>query len=237
MKRNRILLPAICVVGAVLFVGRHARAADHLDGPAVTADPAADITDLFAWMSSDASKVNLVMDVQPLADTNSKFSDAVQYVFHTTSQGAFGAAAAQSTNLICTFAASQTIQCWLGNQEYVTGDASNPAGISSADGKLKVFAGLRQDPFFFNLDGFHAATAAVQAAAANLTFDAAGCPQLDATTSSALVGLLSTNPDDGGAAQDFFAGKNVLAISVQVDKSLLTGGGSFVSVWASTNAQ
>ena len=37
-----------------------ASAADHIDGPSAQIDPAADISDLFAWMNTDASRLNLV---------------------------------------------------------------------------------------------------------------------------------------------------------------------------------
>src|SRR5262252_5542093 len=69
---------------AIMVVSPLLLAADHLDGPAASADPAADITDVFAWMSSDAKTAYMIMNVVPLATTSSKFSTAVQYVFHTT---------------------------------------------------------------------------------------------------------------------------------------------------------
>ena len=65
-------------LAVALFAAPLALAADHQDGPAATADPAADITDIFAWMSSDASKVNLVMDVFPFATGTPLFSNTIQ---------------------------------------------------------------------------------------------------------------------------------------------------------------
>jgi uncharacterized protein DUF4331 len=116
----------------------------------------------------------------------------------------------------------------------VNGDASATSGIQSGSGKLKVFAGLRDDPFFFNLDGFKAVATAVHAAAPVLTFDAAGCPALNTVTATALVAQLSHSPT-GGAAEDHFARNNVLAIVLSIDKTILTGGGPVLSVWGSTN--
>jgi hypothetical protein len=220
-------------LAVTLFAAPLALAADHQDGPAATADPSADITDVFAWMSSDASKVNLVMDVFPFATGTPLFSNTVQYVFHTSSRPSFGTTAAASINVICTFDTAQTISCWAG-AEYVTGDASSTTGLSSASGKLKVFAGLRNDPFFFNLDGFKATVADVTAAKGALTFDSNGCPELDGPTSTALVTQLASAPD-GGAPQNHFLGANLLAIVIQVDKSVLTAGGPLVSVWAATH--
>ena len=209
------------------------RAADHADGPAATAEPAADLTDVFAWTSSDASKVYFVLSVFPNAMSTSKFSNTVQYVLHTQSRAAFGSAAGSNEDIVCTFDAAQKISCWAGG-EYVTGDASATAGISSASGKLKVFAGLRDDPFFFNLDGFKSVASTVKGAKGSLTFDAAGCPALDAATSNALVTQLGKAPG-GGTAVDHFNNFNALSIVLAVDKTILTQGGSLLSVWASTN--
>jgi Domain of unknown function (DUF4331) len=232
------------VVVATLSVAPTARAADHADGPAATADPAADITDVFAWTSPDAARVHLVMDVFPNAGPGptattgpaaAKFSNVVQYVFHTASSAGFGQAAAASEDVVCTFDAGtpQRASCWAGD-EYVTGDASSTSGVESASGKLRVFAGLRDDPFFFNLDGFKAVATAVHGAAATLTFDPAGCPALDVATSTALVTQLGHAPG-GGPPQDHFARNNVLALVLSLDRSLVTKGGSVVSVWGSTN--
>lgn len=212
-----------------------ALAADHLDGPAATMDPAADITDTYAWL--DSGNVVLVMNVSPLATSTSKFSDKVQYVFHTESRMAFGMPGTK-VDIICTFDAAQKVSCWVGDKAYVTGDASATAGLAAGDGSFKVFAGLRDDPFFFNLDGFKDTVTTVEGAAASLTFDAAGCPALDAATSTLLVNKLKTDPKStppGGTAKDFFAGKNVLSIVLSVDKKLLNGGGPIMSYWASTN--
>ena len=212
-----------------------AHAADHADGPVVQADPAADINDLFAWTSPDASRVYLAMTVFPFSSPSAAFSDQIQYVFHTGSAPSFGAAEVE-TDVICVFSASQSIQCWVGDAAYVAGDASSAGGITSTDGAVQVFAGPRDDPFFFNGSGFGATTDIVAGAAGGLAFDAAGCPQLDAGTSNALVTQLQTEPD-GSPAVDDFAGATVLALVLSIDKELLTRGGPILSVWGSTNAR
>jgi Domain of unknown function (DUF4331) len=229
MKRS---MAGLAVVLGALAVSP-AWAADHRDGPGVKADIAADINDVFAWMSPDAGRVYLVMTVFPFATAEARFSDSVQYVVHTSSAAAFGEAGAPEVNVICTFDAAQEISCRAGGTS-VSGDANDPAGLSSTDGMLRVFAGRRNDPFFFNLSGFQRTTRIVAGAAGSLTFDAAGCPQLDEATSTALVTQLMTEPDGSPAADDF-AGANTLAIAVSIDKTLLTGGGPILAVWGSTN--
>jgi hypothetical protein len=229
----------LCAAGGVAIVGtaRLARSADHLDSPATKADPTVDINDLYGWM--DGNNLVLALTVFPAAmgatdaSPGAQFSNKVQYVIHTSSGASFGNTTANE-DIICTFDATQKISCWAGTDEYVTGDASAAAGLVSADGKFKVFAGLRADPFFFNLDGFKHTQATVESAAPSLMFDVAGCPVLDGPTAAALRTQLQTAPD-GGAPADFFAALNGLAIVVSVDKTLVTKGGAIVSTWASTH--
>ncbi|MCH9680014.1 MAG: DUF4331 domain-containing protein [Deltaproteobacteria bacterium] len=212
--------------------GFDVRAADHLDGPAATADPTADITDFLAWMSPDTARLRMALDVVPFAGVDAAFSDAVGYVFHVGSAPAFGGAT-QEVEILCAFYSATQLECWLGD-EYVVGDASDPAGITSESGALRVFAGPRNDPFFFEFGGFGAAVEAVKAAAPSLEFDADGCPALDEATANAVVGLLQSNPR-GGPAQDTFAGANVMALVVEVDVDLVNGGGPVLAAWGSTH--
>jgi len=185
-----------------------ARAADHGDGTPASLDQpdaSSDIADVFAWTSADATKVNLAMTVFPGAVAGSKFSDAVKYVFHLNSKKTGILDAASPLELVCTFDVAQKVSCWLVDKtagktvDYVTGDAST-TGVTSASGKLKVFAGLRNDPFFFNLAGFKNASKTVAEAiaaytAGNKTYiksiDAHGCPTLADGIGNALLGLLS----------------------------------------------
>jgi hypothetical protein len=230
MKRLAIALAGSACVAGIAAYARVALSADHLDAPATKADPAADIADVYTF--NDGSRAVFAMTLFPAATTAAKFSNAVVYAFHTASGSAFGTTTA-TEDILCTFSTAQTIQCWAGTDEYVTGDASATTGISSADGKLKVFAGLRADPFFFNLDGFHHAEATVEGAASGLTFNGAGCPLLDNATAALLRTQLTTSLD-GGTAVDFFQNLDALAIVVSIDKTLVTKGGALVSVWGGT---
>jgi hypothetical protein len=232
MLRNKAWLRWGVAALATTTLATAAIAADHLDGPAVTADAAADITDTYAWV--DNGKIILVMNVFPLAGKDAAFSDKVAYVLHTESTSGFGVPG-KALDIICTFDAAKKASCWIGNKDYVTGDASVADGITSSSGKVKVFAGLRDDPFFFNLEGFKDTVSTVVAAAPTLTFDKAGCPAVDAATSGALVNMLKSTGKGTMPAADFFAGKNVLSIVLQIDATLLNEGGTVMSVWGSTN--
>ncbi len=236
MRHKMRYLQGACAL-AVIAGAAWAIAADHLDSPAVKLDPAADITDVYAW-SASTDKLALVMNVAPLATNTTKFSNAVQYVFHLESSTVYGMIG-KLTDIVCTFDNAQAIHCQLGAPgdkviDFVKGDASTPAGITSQTSKMRVFAGLRADPFFFNLEGFQNAVTAVKGAAGGLTFDMAGCPMLDGATAATLVDMLKRTNNGVDPAKNFFDGVNVLSIVLEIDKSLINSGGNIVSVWAGT---
>jgi hypothetical protein len=229
---------ALLAVAGVTANGAAVRAADHLDSPAASADPTADITDVYAWMSADDSKLNVILNVYPNAPTTAKFSDTVLYTMHVGSRATFGGPGdAMDTDVRCTFDSTQKVSCWVGDEDpaldYVTGDASGTTGLASADGKIRVFTGLRDDPFFFNFTGFTNAVSTVEATT-GLTMDAAGCPKLSAAQSMALVNELKSSTD-GGAAVNFAAGFRVLSIVVQLDKAMMTRGGPILGILGSTS--
>jgi hypothetical protein len=229
-----VVVGGVCLATAIVHP-RLTRAADHRDAPASTAEPAADINDVYSFM--DGNNAVFAMTVFPAASGTSKFSDAVQYVIRTASAATFGATA-DDFNIICTFDAAQKAQCWAGATHYLTGDASAATGISSADGKVKIFAGARKDPFFFNLAGFQEVAKAVTAAAPSLQYTDAGCPLLPKATADALVAQLAKNPDAAAPGpDDFFKNLNTLAIVVSIDKALVTKGGAspLVAVSGSTH--
>jgi hypothetical protein len=240
-RRTLAIAATACAASAATICGaaRPALASDHADSPSVVNEPSADINDVYAWMQG--TNIVLAMTVTPNAQpiaadgaAGSEFSDAVQYVFHTTSQMSFGAATVLPENIIATFDANQNISVWVGTDDYVKGATGTNAALVSLDGKLEVFAGLIGDPFFFNIDGFHNAVATVESLESSLTLDPSGCPLLTDDQAALLRTQLTTAPD-GGTAVDHFATFDALAIVISVDKSLLTKGGPIVAEWASTN--
>jgi len=222
-------------------------------------DLSGDITDVYTFNAG--SNVVLIMDVGTNATTASKFSNAIQYVFHVNGITGLADTSPFASTVVCTFDASNKASCWVKNGattvDYVTGDASAATGITSASGKVKVFAGVRNDPFFFNIQGFRKVTKFVADNLAALTpiINGNGCPQLDAAgspVSSATVrGLLKSQTDGTTAGVDDF-GKNgtaaaplgvatitgnILSLVVQVPAAMLTNSGQkpILGVWASTH--
>lgn len=221
----------------ILLISFQARSADHLDGLDVLNDPSTDITDVYAWLN-DSGSINLILNVFPLANTNSRFSDNAFYVLNVSSLSAYGATPS-TKKIICSFNTSQLVTCSLDNDVKISAeDASFESGVLSSNGDFRVFAGLRDDPFFFDLANFNTAREFIRDNASSLTFDGAGCPDISAgTTRSDIVGTLtgtSTALGGNGSPVDFFAGLNVLSIVVQIDKSLI-GAGPIYSVQATTN--
>lgn len=232
------MIPPLRTLGVALALGVPvvAIAADHLDSPTAASsnEPTADITDVYAWMTGDATKLNLVAAVYADAGESPVFSDAVVYQFAVSSSAGYGEAQ-ESTLITCKFIDGTNIECWAGN-DYVVGDPSDPQGIVSDNGGLRVFAGVRDDPFFLEYTGFLNAVGAANTAveAGDVEFDPVnrGCPSLTAEQQTALVGALQ----GGGSPSNTFAGQNVLALVVQVDKSIVDGNGPVLGVSVSTYA-
>lgn len=236
MKIRKLFTRAAKILLLMCLISNYSLAADHLDGPAASSDPAADITDIYAWMQ-DSNRINLVMNVFPLASETSRFSNSVSYVFHIRSLAAYGQANQRST-VICEFDVNQNLTCEVNGFELVNSvNASSPSGVQSSVAGFKVFAGLRNDPFFFDANNFNTVRATVRDAASSLSFDEAGCPTLDDATKSVLVSSLTGSGGLEGSnvpAKDFFTGLNTLSLVIQADKNLF-GLGPLYSVSATTH--
>lgn len=217
------------MVGILITMRFHAASAsDHLDTPTVIADPAADIGDIFAWTSSDGKRLNLVMDI-----VAHQFSDRLQYVFHVDSGKNFGRTTA-TTLIVCRFDAAGVAECWVGDADYVHGDASNIIGIEGKNRRFRLFAGLRDDPFFNNVKGTREMYGVAGAALRHGTpVDGAGCPQFDAATSHSI--LDTWRHTGGGAAQNFLAGWKSSSLVISIDLDVLTKGGDLLAVWGAVH--
>ena len=221
------------LVLSAAFTALPAWAADHLDTPTVTADPAADIGDFYAWTSADGRRLNLVMDI-----VGKRFSDQVQYVFYIASGKRYGEATA-GTALVCQFDTVGAVACWAGRQDrslqdQVQGDASTPQGLESQRKHMRVFAGQRDDPYFNNVRGtraaFDAAAEAVRAGTAPQ--EPSGYRRFDAASLKRIGTLWQQT--QGGPARNFLLGWKTSALVVSVDLELVNSGGPLLAAWART---
>ena len=139
--------------------------ADHFSGPRALADPASDITDVYAFPSPERpGHLVLVLNSFPVAPATALFSDAVTYRFRLrplTAQADGGTAAFVAGADEWTFDVQFAPPDPLGPRQ--SGTCSTPSGAlmsftvgqeRAAEGDvLRIFAGPRLDPFFIDLSG------------------------------------------------------------------------------------
>lgn len=139
----------ICsAVALCLGLAGSAFAADHAEAPAVLADPAADINDVYTFMNpNNADEIIFILTVFPNAGPTSLFSDAVSYNLLLEDD------AKNQTTISCVFDDQivQSVSCTGPNDINVSGLVDNI--LSDQDG-MRVLFGLRDDPFFFDFSAF-----------------------------------------------------------------------------------
>src|SRR5882757_6906697 len=218
------------LVALVLFaaLAAMARASDHFDSPATVANPQADIGDVYAWISPEGRQLNLAMTIQ-----GHTFSDKVQYALHIDSGKVFGHTSA-STMIVCRFPAANAVHCKVGDQDSASGDPTDPSGLEGRNHRFRVYAALRDDPFYNNLKGLLGAYAAVSDAIKNgVPVDAAGCRQFNEATAKTILGQMGHT--DRGPAQNLLYNWTASAIVISVDLDVVSRGGTLLAVWGTTS--
>ena len=215
---------ALVALAAALAVGLPAmlaQGADHLDAPLVQNDGRLDINDVYAFQSpTNPDNTVLIMTVNPLAGVLSpttfhldalyelKIDNTGDAVEDITYRLQFSQPSSKSA------APSQSVTLWkdegTGFAVIAEGKVSAPAKsykaklhIIPVDGGGSLFAGLRDDPFFFDFVAF-----------------------LDQ-----VKGAGGSRAFCDGDEVDFFAGLNVSAIVLEVPSSDLTDATSVIRVW------
>jgi hypothetical protein len=217
----------VALVLSTILAGM-ARASDHLDSPATVANPEADIGDVYAWTSPEGRQLNLAMTIQ-----GHTFSDKVKYVLHVDSGKAFGHTSA-STAIVCRFAAANAVNCKVGNADSASGDPTNPSGVEGRNHRFRVYAALRDDPFYNNVKGLIGAYTTASTAIKNgAAVDAAGCAHFDEATAKAILDQMGHT--DGGPAQNLLYNWTVSAIVISVDLGAISKGGKLLAVWGTTS--
>lgn len=226
-KRRNGRMAAACAAAWLAFTQMGgASASDHLDTMRVVEDPAADIGDLFAWMSPDRARLNLVMTL-----VGHELSPGHAYAFHLASGPRFGDATT-ATDILCQPDAAG-IECWVGGADHAHGAAGSEAGLVGEKGHFRVFAGLRDDPFYNNVKGSRdALNTGIALVKAGAPLDAARCPVFDAAASATILDRWQHT--DGGPGTNFLAGWKVAALVVSVDIEAVGAGGDFVTAWGAT---
>lgn len=212
-----ISLLAAALAGSIIY------AADHIDAPAVTGAGSVslgnDITDIYAFQSpADNSKMVFVINTQGLLSSSASAAAAfpanimyemnidntgdnvedlvIQFLIQKGKVRAYGPVAPGTTGATSVVRTNGPV-----TEAAVTAYGS-AAVIGTNPNGIRVFAGPRDDPFFFDLARYKEIIAGTQAGFRN--------PGIDT-----------------------FAGTNVMALVVEVPKTLL-GSATTLNVWAET---
>ncbi len=201
-----------------------ADAADHLDAPGLTppgGDVRLDLTDIYAFRAA-RGRTALVLNVNGFSKAGQQATFAtgvpsvaatkrVSYNLRIDNNGD----ARQNVVLAVTFGnpnkqGVQKLQIRRNGSVILNGKTSAFGKVVVNEGKgVRAFAGMRDDPFFFDLDGF-----------LNI---------LSSQPGKSFLGCTSPRSDK-------FAGSNVSSIVLELNRSLLTRrGSSKIGVWATTN--
>lgn len=215
MKRNRFLQVTLVAIALLVSLPSRAFASDHLDSPASADDRATDLADQYLFLDpNDNTRVIAIITfagfIVPGENVNAAvFSQNVRYNFDFENTGdaipdksihiTFGPKTSGTTGQ------TATIELWDGTTFTApTTPASNTAAtppdsvITTFDvNGIKFFAGLVDDPFFFDIPAFNKFTASVRA----------GAP----------------DPSAFDRGRDSFAGFNVLSIAFSIPVGLLKG--------------
>ena len=222
-------LVAAIGVGPALVTG-----ADHLDAPTVKTDKRIDITDIYIARRG-ASRTTLILNVNPLTSPASAktaaFRPSALYEFKIDKNGdavadiayrvRFGAVVSLADGAVsqsfeirrATGAAAKTHE-WTGTRIAIgrTTPAKRAPRVAALAGGGAAFAGIRDDPFYFDLVGFTQFKTKLLAGSTDL---------------SELLG--------GFTGTDTFVGTNVSAIVLNVPNSAVGGVGRNIGLWATVS--
>ncbi|HMH23690.1 MAG TPA: DUF4331 family protein [Puia sp.] len=167
MQKKKIIV--IATIAAVL-TGGIIWASDHIDAPAVTGQ-STDITDLYAFQGANANNLVFAVNTQgllaPSATGAAKFDPntlivinidktgdnvedlVIQAVYDGANMKFYGPVAPSSTGLKSTLEGPVTATV------AVTAYGAASPTVATGSNGMQVFAGPRDDPFFFDLDQYH----------------------------------------------------------------------------------
>ena len=155
---------SVALGGSLLMVGG-ADAADHLDPPMRTGldasperDANADIADVFAWHVGTGAAATLVTAItfagpsDPSDDQALPCDRDVLYVLHISNDDD----PEPEIDIEARFGSDDVGNCFVEveNLPGMDDPVVAPEGLTTRRGDVTVYAGLREDPFFFDLQGF-----------------------------------------------------------------------------------
>lgn len=151
------LLAGLAIGGLMVFQQEEPQAADHTDSPAVQADSTLDIGDFYAWHKGTGANQTLVtvltFDGLKAPGTAATYNPDALYTIHIDNSGD----TTSEHKIYVRFGKNRNDE-W-GVQVINLPGAPGPiAGavdtVIDGGNNTKVYAGMRDDPFFFDLQGF-----------------------------------------------------------------------------------
>jgi uncharacterized protein DUF4331 len=231
--RQRRLATLTAVVAAIGTAGivRLARGSDHQDTPEVELNPAADMTDVYAFPGASPDRTVLVLNswafITPAQTANTYFDPNLLYQFKVDNN----TDGVEDKIIQITFngnGGDQTVEVRGPIQPPVVGAMGNMVAstvpavsgpintvLGSASG-MQVFAGWRDDPFFIDLEQFFR----IIPDRKPVTGPLAQLPDAPSATAFRNPGI------------DYVKGFNVLSIVIELPTAWLTAGGNpKIGVW------
>jgi hypothetical protein len=237
-----LIFAGLAAIAAPVFLIKPGVASDHADTPQIASNPGTDLTDVYLFPSpNNNGHVVLAMNVNPLIGPGqgptTYFDPNILYQFKIDNDGD----AVEDLVLQARFTQKgpkQEIQFYGPQSPVITGTSSVQLPGRSLFGPLnrelkdtrgvRVFAGAREDSFFFDLERFFAILPDRATPLTGVQIQDPNTPQ-----------FTSWRPP--GQAVDFLSngGFNVLSIVVELPASALRGrkGGNkdIISVWCTTS--
>lgn len=198
----------VLAAGALVALATPAFAADHAEAPGAAGDPAGDIADYYAWASDGTIKAALTFDGLRAPGDGASYDADMLYTLHFDLDGD-----AVSDHDIHVRFGQNSAGAWGVQAMGFPGAGAAVQGavetVIPAPGGM-LFAGLRDDPFFFDLTGF------TNVVTNGTLFESPGVLYFDST-------------------RDDLAGTNVMSIVVEFDAVSLLGDDTDFQTWATSS--
>ncbi len=151
------LARAALIVLCGFVTARPVFSADHREAPATRADNPADIADVYAWHDAHADRLVTIVNVAGLQDVPGRqsptFDEGILYVVNIDNDGDY----VPDTSIEIRFVRNlrgrwrMLVQDLPGAPSLFLAPTGHRVCVNSA---TRVYAGLRDDPFFFDFEGF-----------------------------------------------------------------------------------
>src|SRR5712691_8132391 len=218
-------LAAAAVIAVVASAPLGSRAADHLDAPNLASREDADINDVYVFQAATPGRTAIAVTTSPLAGVPGfgplNYATNVRYKINVDRNGD----AVEDLAYVLDFSTpasgpqTYTVTRYTGANARTLAQGVDRGGgqtgaINSLKGDGLVFAGLRADPFFFDLAAFKGVVLPFFGGTPN---SRSFCDQLP-----------------GHTGIDFFKDFNTNAIVLEVPNDSLSDSGGAIGVWATT---